>query len=39
MQSSDLSFRLAWIRAPLFGGLAPLALEFDPAAHHRFTQP
>ena len=38
-QSSDLSFHLAWIRAPLFGGLAPLTFEFDPPAHHRFTQP
>ena len=38
-QCRDLSFQLAWIRTTLFGGLAPLALEFDPAAHHRFTQP
>ena len=36
---SDLSFHLAWIRVPLFGGLAPLAFECDPPAHHRFTQP
>ena len=38
-QCRDLSFHLAWIRTPLRGGLAPLALEFDPPAHHRFTQP
>ena len=26
-------------QVPLFSGLAPLALEFDPPAHHRFPQP
>ena len=31
-------FQFAWIRAPLTRGLAPLALEFDPPAHHRFAQ-
>ena len=35
----DLSFQLAWIRTTLTHGLTPLALEFDPPAHHRFTQP
>ena len=32
-------FHLAWIRTALGHGLAPLALEFDPAAQHRLTQP
>ena len=38
-QSSDLSFHLAWIRTALTHSLAPLALECDPAAHHRLPQP
>ena len=38
-QSSNLSFHLAWIRAALTHSLAPPALECDPPAHHRFTQP
>ena len=38
-QCRVLGFQLAWIRTTLRGGLAPLALEFDPPAHHRFTQP
>ena len=37
--SSDLSVHLAWIRTALTHSLAPLALECDPPAHHRFTQP
>ena len=36
---SDHSFHLAWIRTALTHSLAPLALECDPPAHHRFTQP
>ena len=36
---SDLSFHLTRIRTPLLGSLAPLTLDFDPPAHHRFTQP
>ena len=36
---SDLSFHLAWVRTALTHGLAPLALECDPPAYHRFTQP
>ena len=35
----DLGFQLAWIRTTLTHGLTPLALECDPPAHHRFTQP
>ena len=35
----DLSFHLTRIRTRLLGGLAPLTLDFDPPAHHRFTQP
>ena len=31
--------KLAWIRTTLLGGLAPVALECDPPAHHRFAQP
>ena len=38
-QCRDLSFHLAWIRTTLTHGLTPLALEFDPPAHHQFTQP
>ena len=38
-RKADLSFHLPWIRTTLTRGLAPLALEFDPPAHHRFTQP
>ena len=38
-QCRDLSFHLTRIRTTLRGGLTPLALEFDPPAHHRFTQP
>ena len=37
--SSDLSFHLTWIRTALTHSLAPPALECDPPAHHRFTQP